>query len=69
MINYSIKDIIRYREIDWAHSEDFLYIADIPDQFEPFTLKPDYFCCGIVTSGKLQIKVDGVIHNVIEDSF
>lgn len=69
MDSYSIKDIIQYRELNWPYSEDFLYMTKIPDQFESFTLKPDYFCCGIITKGSLTIQVDTEINTVEQHSF
>ncbi|MET4140982.1 helix-turn-helix domain-containing protein [Pedobacter sp. UYP1] len=69
MNSYSIRDIIRYRELDWQHSDDFFYLVDIPNQFESFVLKPNYFCCGIINKGGITIEVDGRIHKMGKQSF
>ncbi|SDG19571.1 helix-turn-helix domain-containing protein [Epilithonimonas hungarica] len=58
MNNYSIKNIITYRQLDWNISEDFLYLTDIPEIFEPFTMKPDYFSYGLIKSGSMLIEID-----------
>jgi AraC-like DNA-binding protein len=59
MENYSIQNIISYRKLDWNISEEFLYLTDIPEVFEPFTLKPNYFSYGLIKSGSISIEVDG----------
>lgn len=69
MDNYSIKNIINFRKIDWDHSEDFFYLSDIPNQFEPFTIKPDYFSYGILTDGSMQVEVDNYPFNINKESF
>jgi|GEM_PF-1373442 len=55
---YSIKNIINYRNINWDHSEDFLFLTDIPSSFEPFILTPDYFSYGIISQGQLIVELD-----------
>ena len=55
---YSIKNIINYRQLDWGVSEEFLYLTDIPEVFEPFLMKPDYFSYGLINSGSMLIEVD-----------
>lgn len=58
MDSYSIKNIISYRKLDWNISEEFLYLTDIPEVFEPFTLKPDYYSYGLIKTGSMLVEVD-----------
>lgn len=55
---YTIRNIINYRKLDWSISDDFLYLTDIPEIFEPFEMKPHYFAYGIINSGSITIEVD-----------
>lgn len=55
---YTIRNIINYRKLDWNVSDDFLYLADVPEIFEPFEMKPHYFAYGIINSGSITIEVD-----------
>ncbi len=50
---YSIQEILQYRKVQWTHSNDFVYMTQVPASYEPFWIKPDYYCCGIVHSGKM----------------
>lgn len=61
---YSIKNIITYRKIDWKYSEDFLFLTNIPDSFEPFILTPDYFSYGIINKGQLIVELDGELMQI-----
>ncbi|MCX2475292.1 helix-turn-helix transcriptional regulator [Pedobacter sp. MC2016-05] len=55
---YTIRNIINYRKLDWSISDDFLYLTDVPEIFEPFEMKPHYFAYGIINSGSIMIEVD-----------
>ena len=55
---YTIRNIINYRKLDWSISDDFLYLTDVPEIFEPFEMKPHYFAYGIINSGSITIEVD-----------
>lgn len=55
---YTIRNIINFRKIDWSISDDFLYLTDVPEIFEPFEMKPHYFAYGIINSGSITIEVD-----------
>jgi hypothetical protein len=39
---YSIRDIIDYRALPWAASEEFLFLTEIPLKFEPFAVESTY---------------------------
>lgn len=56
--NYTIRDIVNYRAVTWTESEDFYYVTDLHSQFEPFFVKPDYYCFGIITEGKMEITIN-----------
>lgn len=56
---YSIKNIIEFRKLNWDHSDDFLFLTNIPESFEPFILTPDYFSYGIISKGQLVVELDG----------
>lgn len=68
VIDYSIRDIIKYRALYWLESEDFFYLTQIPDKFEPFLVKPNYYCFGMITQGSLEININNTYHNVSRDS-
>ncbi|MDQ0064229.1 helix-turn-helix domain-containing protein [Chryseobacterium lathyri] len=55
---YTIRNIINYRKLSWSISDDFLYLTEIPEIFEPFEMKPHYFAYGIINSGSIKIEVD-----------
>lgn len=55
---YTIRNIINYRKLDWSISDDFLYLTDVPEIFEPFEMQPHYFAYGIINSGSITIEVD-----------
>lgn len=59
MESYSIKNIIKFRELEWNYTDDFLFLTTIPESFEPFLLTPDYFSYGIISKGKLTVELDG----------
>jgi AraC family transcriptional activator of pobA len=61
---YSIRDIIAYRSLDWPNSKDFLYLTQIPLTFETDFVKPDYYCFGMITRGQLEININGNTHNL-----
>ena len=63
IIDYSIRDIINYREISWAQSEEFFFLTQVPVVFEPFLVNPTYYCFGMITQGNLDIQID---HNNYE---
>jgi AraC family transcriptional activator of pobA len=42
MQQYSIRDIIDYRALPWAASEEFLFLTEIPLKFEPFAVESTY---------------------------
>lgn len=58
MNSYSIQNILNYRNIDWNFSEDFLYLTEVSEIFEPFTFNPNYFSYGLINSGNMLIEVD-----------
>jgi AraC-like DNA-binding protein len=66
--NYSIKDIIHYRELSWSESEEFLFLTKVPEKFEPFFVNPTYYCVGMITQGKLEIDISNVSHNLSPNS-
>lgn len=65
---YSIRDIINYRSLSWLKSEDFLYLTEIPVRIEPFFVKPDYYCFGMMTQGYMEININGVNHELTTNS-
>ncbi|WP_158800022.1 AraC family transcriptional regulator [Pedobacter sp. L105] len=58
IIDYSIRDIIDYRELSWPESEEFLFLTKVPDKYEPFSVNPTYYCFGMITQGNLEIEID-----------
>jgi AraC-like DNA-binding protein len=64
MDSYSIKNIITFRELKWNYTEDFLFLTDIPESFEPFILTPDYFSYGIINKGQLVVELDGELLHI-----
>lgn len=65
---YSIKDIINYRNLSWPDSDEFLFLTQIPDRFEPFLVSPTYYCFGIITEGSLEIEVDNAPYQLSPQS-
>ncbi len=57
IIKYTIRDIIHYRQLSWSESEEFLFLTQIPEKFEPFFVNPTYYCIGMVTHGSLEISI------------
>ncbi|MGI4021566.1 MAG: helix-turn-helix domain-containing protein [Janthinobacterium lividum] len=68
IINYSIRDIINYRSLLWSASDDFLYLTEVPIKYEPFFVKPDYYCFGMITEGSLQININSNTYNLCPNS-
>ncbi|MGI4870841.1 MAG: helix-turn-helix domain-containing protein [Janthinobacterium lividum] len=59
---YSIRDLLNYRALPWRASEEFWFLTDVPTAFEPFFVQPTYYCCGLLTEGKLDIDIDHECH-------
>lgn len=57
IIDYTIRDIIHYRQLSWSGSEEFLFLTKIPEKFEPFFVSPTYYCVGMITYGSLEIEI------------
>jgi len=66
--HYTIRDIINYRSIAWLESEDFLYLTELTVKFEPFFMKPDYYCFGMLTEGKMEININAELHELSASS-
>lgn len=65
MLNdYSIRDIIQYRDITWGKSDDFLYLTEIPVDFEPNYFKPNYFSYGLLEKGNIKIEIDQEVFSI-----
>ena len=60
--DYTIKDVINYRELPWTDSKDFLYLTEVPLQFESDFVKPDYYCFGMISKGHLEININNEIY-------
>lgn len=56
--NYSIRNIIDFRQMEWNKSDEFLVIEDVPLEHENFYLNPDYYSFGLITEGELQFEID-----------
>jgi AraC family transcriptional activator of pobA len=56
--NYSIRNIIDFRQMEWNKSEEFLIIEDVPLEHEQFYLNPDYYSFGLITEGELHFEID-----------
>lgn len=65
---YTIEDVIAYRSIEWPESKDFLYLSEIPVEFESDFVKPDYYCFGLITQGSLEINVNNNIYTLTRNS-
>ncbi|WP_312900483.1 helix-turn-helix transcriptional regulator [Chryseobacterium taichungense] len=53
---YSIQEVIEYRKLNWFHSNDFIYLKEVPINFESFWIQPEYCCFAIIHSGKVVIE-------------
>lgn len=69
MDNYSINNIVHYRNIDWKLSNDFFYLTEIPENFEPFIVHPDYYAYGILSKGTMDIEIDDCLQHITSKSF
>lgn len=56
--NYSIRDIVNYRDLPWVASEEFLFLTEVPLRFEPYFVQPSYYCVGMITEGSLEININ-----------
>jgi AraC family transcriptional activator of pobA len=65
---YSIRDIIDYRALPWAASEEFLFLTEIPLKFEPFAVESTYYSFGMITEGSLEIAINGCCHKLSANS-
>lgn len=65
---YTIRDIINYRSLSWLESEDFLYLTEISLNFEPFFIKPDHYCFGMLSDGIMEVNINGELHELTTNS-
>lgn len=56
--NYSIRNIIDFRKMEWNKSDEFLIIEHVPLEHEKFYLNPDYYSFGLITDGELDFEID-----------
>ncbi|WP_375586887.1 helix-turn-helix domain-containing protein [Flagellimonas aurea] len=55
--DYSIDDIINYRSLSILERNDFFYLSEIPNIYEPFLINPNYYSFGMITDGSMKIKI------------
>ncbi|MAX82243.1 MAG: hypothetical protein CL843_18955 [Crocinitomicaceae bacterium] len=60
--DYTIADIIQFRNINWQKSAQFFYLEEIPTIHENAYFQPNYYSYGFVDSGTLIIEVDHKEH-------
>ncbi|NLP58342.1 AraC family transcriptional regulator [Lutibacter sp. B1] len=68
-LNYSIRDVLNFRKLEWGKSNDFFYLTDIPSTFEPDFFKPNYFSFGLLDKGFIKIEIDDNTHIINNRSF
>jgi AraC-like DNA-binding protein len=68
VLDYTIKDVIDYRSMTWPDSKDFLYLTQIPVEFESDFVRPDYYCFGMIAQGHLEISIDNNHHSLSSSS-
>ncbi|AIM37222.1 hypothetical protein KO02_11350 [Sphingobacterium sp. ML3W] len=56
--NYSIQNIINFRNLKWNKSDEFLIIEDVPLEHEIFHINPNYYSFGLITDGELKFEID-----------
>lgn len=66
--NYTIKDIIDYRELSWTDSKEFLFLTQLPLKYETDFVRPDYYCFGLITQGKLEININNELYDLSPNS-
>ncbi|HTN45783.1 MAG TPA: helix-turn-helix transcriptional regulator [Flavipsychrobacter sp.] len=69
MDKYTINNIVLYRKLDWKLSQDFFYLTDIPEVFEPFAMYPNFYSYGILTKGFMKIEIDNCLYHITPQSF
>lgn len=65
---YSIRDIISYRSLNWVESDEFFFLTEIPTSFEPFIFDPNYYSFGMIEQGLIDISVNSNRHAITPDS-
>lgn len=66
--DYSITDIIKYRALPWSVSEEVLCLTEVPEKFEPYFVETNYYCFGMITSGRLDIAINDEREVLTRDS-